>query len=227
MLPDFQRCSLSAIALAVAVLSGGLQTAQSGISPIGVSDFAPNAQVITFETGTTALPQIPGVTFLSSAPSSTMPWYGSSGNFEGFFGIQGWSNTVSSTYGDLGLQFTTPVQAIGGYVGWIPNFTMQNPSTVFVELFNASLMSLGTAQVTLTPAFNSPIFFGFTASEPIARFRMTSNNAGFFNVDNFTYGAVVPELSAVAYLAIAAVLIVPLQASRRQMRARCTKQAGA
>ena len=70
---------------------------------------------------------------------------------------------------------------------------MQNPATVEIELFNSSLVSLGTAQLTLTPAFNSPIFFGFTASEPVTRFRMTSNNAGFFMVDNFTFGSVVPE----------------------------------
>ena len=131
-----------------------------------------------------------------------MPWYGGSCNFEGFFGIQGWSNLVSATYSELGLQLATPVQAVGGYVGWIPNAAMQNPAIVLVELFNASHISLGTEQITLTPSYNSPVFLGLTASEPIAGFRMTGNDTGFFSVDNFTYGALVPEPSTVALISL-------------------------
>jgi hypothetical protein len=163
--------------------------------------------VITFETGSTGLPSVPGVTFLSSGS------YGSSGNFDGFFGTQGWSNTVSVTYADLGAQFNPTVQAVGGYVGRIPNFTNEHASRVTVELFNSSLASLGTASVDLLPAFNSPVFFGFRADEPIARFRMTGNNTGFFSVDNFTIGSV-PE-PASSTLLLVAIAILQVRAKRR------------
>jgi hypothetical protein len=141
---------------------------------------------------------------------------GSSGNFNGFFGSQGWSNTVSSTYGDLGAQFSPTVQAVGGYVGRIPNFTKQHPSQVVVELFNSSLTSLGTATINLPAAFNSPVNFGFRADEPIARCRMTSNNTGFFSVDNFTFGAV-PEAASSTFMVVAIGALMTGRGRRRRI----------
>jgi hypothetical protein len=211
--------ALACTLLAIAAASPAVNV-QGEITPINPSDFD-NPQIITFETGSTELPHIPGVTFLDTPPSDTMPWYGGSCNFDGFFGMQGWSNLVSSTYSELGLQLATPVQAVGGYVGWIPNFTMQNPATVLVELFDASHVSLGTAQITLTPAYNSPVFFGFTASEPIAGFRMTGNNTGFFSVDNFTYGALVPEPDTFALAGIGIMLLVSRQTNKCRKRPDC------
>ena len=180
------------IAIGAMVLANAL-VSQATIVP--VVQFAPGAQVITFETGSTGLPSVPGVTFLNTPP------YGSSGNFSGFFGSQGWSNTVSVSYYDLGAQFSPPVQAVGGYVGRIPNFTNKHAPQVTVELFNSALVSLGTASIDLPAAFNSPVFFGFRADEPISRFRMTGNNTGFFSVDNFTVGSVPEPASAALSLA--------------------------
>lgn len=193
--------------------------AWANIMAIAPTDFLPNAQVITFETGTTELPTLPGVTFLGEAPSDTSPWYSGSGNFNGFFGNQGWSNEVSSTYSDLGIQFAMPVQAVGGYVGNIPNFTNQHPTVVTVELFDTSLTSLGTVSVSLPATLNAPVFFGFTADAPIARFRMTGNNTGFFSVDNFTFGSLqshqVPEPGDTLVLTfIGTGVIFSLRASR-------------
>jgi hypothetical protein len=169
------------------VMLAGAPASRASLTPILQSEFLPGSQVVTFETGSTGLPVVPGLTFLFMDP------YWSSGNPHGFFGSEGWSNTVSSTYEDLGAQFSPTVQAVGGYVGRIPNFANQHPSQVVVELFNSSLVSLGTVSINLPPAFNSPVFFGFRADEPIARFRMTGNNSGFFSVDNFTFGSTVPE----------------------------------
>src|SRR4051794_37293049 len=81
----------------IALVISGATESRADLIPVTASDFAPGAQVITFETGSTALPTVPGVTFLQTPPSATQ-WYGSSANFNGFFGNQGWSNLVSATY---------------------------------------------------------------------------------------------------------------------------------
>ena len=194
---------------------------RANIIAVSPSDFAPSAQVITFETGTTALPTVPGVTFLDTPSSDISPWYGGSATLsDGFFGNQNWANLVSATYSDLGIQFATPVQAIGGYVGNIPNFLNQHPTAVTVQLFDSSLTSLGTVSVSLPPTLNSPVFFGFTADAPIARFRMTGNNTGFFGVDNFTFGSLkaqgVPEPgSTLVFGLIGAGTVFSLRRSKR------------
>lgn len=194
---------------------------RADIMPITPSDFAPSAQVITFETGTTELPTVPGVTFLDTPPSDPSPWYGGSATLSGgFFGNQNWANVVSATYSDLGIQFATPVLAIGGYVGNISNFLNQHPTAVTVQLFNSSLTSLGTVSVSLPATLNAPVFFGFTADAPIARFRVTGNNTGFFGVDNFTFGSLegqrVPEPGSTLFLGlIGAGAIFSLRLSKR------------
>jgi hypothetical protein len=203
----------------VVVVFAKALVSQAALVPVSQSEFGPGAQVVTFETGSTGLPAVPGLTFLSSGPSSST-WYGSSGNFSGFFDNQGWSNTVSTTYGDLGAQFDPTVQAVGGYVGRIPNFTNQHPSQVTVELFNSSLVSLGTASINLPASLNSPVFFGFRADEPIARFRMTGNNTGFFSVDNFTFVPVPEPASPVLVLAGVAML----QMRRRRSNVRSSTE---
>jgi len=209
------------IAAGLAVTLACALVSHAALTPVSGSDFLPGTPVVTFETGSHALPSVAGLSFLTAgSPSPFNPWYGSSANFNGFFGTQGWSNTVSfpaegTTYGDLGCDFNPPVQAVGGYVGQIPNFTGQNAPKVLVELYNSSLSSLGTAAITLSivPAFDltGPVFFGFRADEPIARFRMTGDNHGFFSVDNFMFGSV-PEPAS------ATLVLVGLGALRRSRR---------
>jgi len=195
----------------------------STLTAISSSSFAASAQVINFDTGTTELPAVPGVTFLGTSEDFP-PWYGGDAAFPGFFGTQGWGNLASTTYSELGLDLATPVQAIGGYVGKssstsFPNF--QHPSQVEVELFDSSNNSLGTATIQLPATLGSYVFFGFTADEPIAGFRMTGNDTGFFEVDDFTYGALlpVPEPSNIVLLA-EALGVVALGAWIRRRRGR-------
>jgi PEP-CTERM motif len=206
--------SILAISWVAAIWSSDAWAALNSITQSG---FASDANIITFETGSTVLPIVPGVSFLNTS-SSQSPWYDSSSNFTGFFGSQGWSNIIGTTYSDLGVTFAAPVQAIGGYVGRIPNFANQHPPSVVVELFDSSLASLGTASITLPPAFNSPVFFGFTADSLIASFRMTGKNLGFFGVDNFTYGSLrpVPEPATLTLLALGAVGLLAIR--RRLVR---------
>jgi hypothetical protein len=193
---------------------------RAGLIPITASQFAPGAQVIDFETGSTALPVIPGVTFLFTPPT-TSPFFAGGAEFNSFgpsFGAQTWENEISTTYSELGLDFTNPVEAIGGYVAKVPNFLNTNPADVVVQLFDSSHNSLGSATITLNATLNSPVFFGFTASEPIARFTISGNNAGFFGVDNFTYGSLsaVPEPSTLALASTAALAGLATCSRRRR-----------
>jgi hypothetical protein len=201
---------------------------RADLTPVTISQFAPGDPVITFETGTTALPVIPGVTFLQQPPSSTSPWFNSDAEFNSFgpgFGAQTWTNLVSTTYSGLGLDLATPVQAIGGYVAKVPNFADQSPATVTVELLGGAQNSLGTATITLNATVNSPVFFGFTASAPIAGFRMTGDTPGFFGVDNFIYGSLqsvpsVPEPSSALAVGFAALAGLGAWARKRRAASR-------
>jgi hypothetical protein len=196
------RSLANRIGVAVAVLGLVLGMARGGeaaLISVAPGDFDASATVITFETGSTALPSVPGATFVTEGAVGSPGRFSGSGNFSGFFGAQGWSNLVSTTYSNLALAFTSPVQAVGGYVGRIPNFTDEHPSAVVVELFDSSLASLGSATIGIPAAFNSPVFFGFTADAGISRLEIRVNNSGFIGVDNVTFGTlVVPEPSTLA-----------------------------
>ena len=196
------------------VMLANVLVAQAALTPVFQFEFSPSATVVGFETGSTGEPTVPGMTFLESGGNSG-GYYGSSANFSGFNGTgQGWSNLVSTTYSDIGADFFPNVEAVGGLVGRIPNFTNEHPPFVTVELFNNALVSLGTANITLPAAFNSPVFFGFKADQPIRRFRMTGNDSGFFSVDNFTFGQVPEPSSMLAALAMCAMVMRRRRACR-------------
>ncbi len=216
------------IATLICLSTAAWAECRGSITAITASQFAPGASVIDFETGTTALPTVPGVTFLST-PSTSFPWYGGTAAFNSFigsgFGSQTWENELGGNantiiYSGLGLSLTTPVQAIGGYVAMVPNFKNTSPSSVVVELFDSSHNSLGTDTITLNPTINVPVFFGFTASAPIATFTIGASTpgAGFFGVDNFTYGALlpsVPEPTSFVLAGTAALVGLALRLRRR------------
>ena len=215
-LPIFQ----SALCLVLTVALSG--EASATIISILPGDFAPGATVIDFETGTTALPSVPGVTFVDEGNPMSPPWFDGSGNFEGFFGNQGWSNLISATYSDLALEFATPVQAVGAWVGRIPNFANEHPPQVDVELFDAQDVSLGSDSISLPMAFDTPVFFGFTADAPIARLEIRGNNMGFFSADNVTIGnlAAVPEPASLALCGIVSLALLRRRQRRRPERSR-------
>jgi hypothetical protein len=198
-----RQFGVAALGVAVALLLGGAEAARAGLIPVSASQFAPGDPVLGFETGSTLLPNVPGVTFLQEPPSSTSTWYLGNSGFDSFgpsFGQQDWENEVSATYSALGFDLATPVEAIGGYVAKIPNFQNTNPTSVTIEFVDSSDNSLGTATVNLNATLNSPVFFGFTAGAPIAGLRIIGNGAsggGFFGADNIVYGDIAPAATAV------------------------------
>jgi hypothetical protein len=203
----------------VAALGNFATRATADLIPIGPGDFLPGATIIDFETGSTGLPSVPGVTFVNEGSPGGPGWFAGSANFDGFFGGQGWSNLVSLTYSDLALVFDTPVDAVGAYVGRIPNFLNEHPSTVVVELFDASSSSLGSATISIPPAFDSPVWFGYRADAPIARLEIRVNDSGFIGVDNVTFGSAVPEPGSIALVG-SGLAFLGLVALRRRPGAR-------
>ncbi len=71
------------IVLALMCMSAACPDSRAGLIPITASEFAPGAQVITFETGTTALPIIPGITFLNTSPVNN-PFFAGVAEFNSF-----------------------------------------------------------------------------------------------------------------------------------------------
>jgi hypothetical protein len=200
------RKVIAFVLLPLSFLTAGAHASQI-ITP---GSFVNNPSIISFETGTTGLPTVPGVPFLNEG-GNWPGWFVGSANSSGFFGRQGWSNLVSLSYSDLGLRFAVPQQAVGAWLGIIPNFTNTTPDVVevrFLDSLNNVLASLPTA---LPQSFGSPVFVGILANEGITRVEFLGGNTGFFGVDNVTFGtaqvsAVVPEPGS-AFLVTAALLI--------------------
>jgi hypothetical protein len=196
------------LALSISLAAGTARAAAVSIQP---EQFDPSATTITFETGSTGLPSVPGATFVNEAGFS------GESNFEGFFGDQGWSNLVSITYFDLGLRFDPAVQAVGAWMGRVPNFTNDHPPSVTFEIFDVNLQSLGVQSVAIPAAFDSPVWFGFASDVPIARAEWRVNDTGFIGLDNVMFGPIVPEPST-AGLALAAAASLAVGSRLRRMR---------
>lgn len=169
-------------------LTGSVHAAIFSVSP---GDFLPGKTVIGFETGSTGLPSVPNVSFLSEGFQNPATWFDGTSNFSGFLGsAQGWSNVTSTNYSNLGIQFTTPVEAVGAYVGRIPNFRNAHPSQVSVWLYDSTQSLVLAQSISLPTAFNSPVWFGYRSTTLISRLEIRVNNAGFFGADFVTFGNV-------------------------------------
>ena len=158
------------------------------------AEFDASATVITFE-GSLSLPVVPGVTFVNTSPPDS-PWFmGSVGTTVSFFGTNGMANLVSTTYSDLAIVFASPVDAVGAWVGNVPDFRNSTVASVTVRALDSSSNVLETAVVPLSPANGTPTFFGFSSATGISRIEWLGGNSGFFAVDNVTFGdvAVAPE----------------------------------
>lgn len=206
------KTSIASFALAAAVTSLAANTAQAvHIQP---GDFLPGASIIDFETGSTALPNVPGVTFLGGFNGAT--GFGGVALFtQDLIGSQAFSNLESVGYSDLGLSFSTAQPAVGAYVGHV-NSSGPNQLTVKVygDVNGTNLLEQDV--VTLPPVGqHSYTWLGFARPEGIRRIEWLGNNQGFFGVDNVTYGAAnVPEPAAIGGIGAIGGLLL----SRRRAR---------
>jgi hypothetical protein len=161
--------------------------------------FAAGTTTVTFETGVSqVLPDVAGVQFVQEVYPSN--FFGTAGG--GLFGVMGFINTVGDPYGtprwsDLAVNFTTPVSAVGGWIGNIWNFLDSHESLVSVSVFDTDHNLLAERDINLLGLGNAPVFFGFASSESIGRIEWNGQNGGFFAVDNlmFNQASAVPDPS--------------------------------
>lgn len=173
-------------------------------APIGLSDFAADAQIIDFEGPSTALPSIPGISFPREGIINSPGWFSSTSSFNStFFGDKVFANLVSRRYSDIAIEFLDPVQAVGGWLGQIDSGGGGNPETITFSIFGIAGL-LDEIIVDLpTIGFETPVFVGLSSDIGITRVEWRNQNTGFFGVDNVIYGAVsVPEPSTFMLLLI-------------------------
>jgi len=165
-----------------------------------VTDFAAADPIITFETGSTALPNIPGVGFPFNLGS---PFFGGDATFQNkLFGSQLYGNLSGPLgYSDLAITFATPVHAVGAFAGKI---FATSPASLQVRVLSAASNVLESTTLTLnpTPSSKPASFVGFSELGGINRMEWLGNNVEFFGVDNVVYGAVAPEPSCIAMTAL-------------------------
>ena len=200
------------ISFGVACLATATSALGSTVS-IAPENFAPNPTVITFETGSTALPVVAGVNWLADNlfPISQWPrgthWFGSSGSFANLFdggygpifGDQAMGDLIGYPgSSDIGLTLDAPVQALGA---WLRGGPCCSAEAVEFRVLD-STSSLLASQMVLLPVDLIPVpyaFVGFYSTEGISRveWRLVGDivQSGGFIVDNITFGnyqAVVP-----------------------------------
>jgi hypothetical protein len=168
-------------------------------SLIDPSYFQPNPEVITFETGSTELPDVPGLT-LGGGDASFNTGFPSE-----FFGHQFFGNFAEGDiFTSLTVDFATPQHGVGGYLERWPVRPPSLPSSASVttSVFGVGGVLLG--QYTTPVTTNALIFVGVADPIGISRIEWTgSSPTGFIGVDNVTYGAIVPEPSSVILLGVA------------------------
>jgi hypothetical protein len=171
--------ALFAVVLLSPTASRGIQVTQS--------QFSPSDPVITFATGTTALPTIPGVSFSGGDASFS----------DGGFGPQYFGNLVSGSYSYLDISFAQPQQAVGANLIKVTPAMTGVTEVVFDQ--NGSVIESDSANF-------SAGFLGIgETSADISRVEWQYSSPGFFGVGDVTYGGatVVPEPSTLALLATA------------------------
>ncbi len=149
--------------------------------------------VITFETGSTALPSVPGVTLT--------PYGNSDSTFSTvLFGHQVYGNaSTAGGYTDLYAIFSPPITEVGA---WGRRFSSSSgPTQLHVNVYGtANNLLEGGILSTTTP---SPSFVGFIEPQGISKIEWIGGNQGFFAIDNVTFGGPpVPEPGSAGVLAL-------------------------
>jgi len=161
----------------------------AGVKLIGPDDFGPFAELIDFETGSTGMPEIPGITFLSGGPRDGIWFGGSASGLDDFFGNQALINTVSLTYGNLGIVFEQPVFRVGAYMGVIDGYTHEWPEQVMLAAYDVTGNLIYQSEVGVPTVGERPLFVGLESDVGIARVEWLGHDSGFYGVDNIMYEA--------------------------------------
>ena len=153
--------------------------------------------LVTFETGSTALPGVPNVSFGGGDATFSTALFGHQvfGNLSAFTG-----------YTTLTMQFANPVTEVGAYVGL---FDFEGPSRITINVFGPHNQLIEGE--TISPAANyqgqTPTYVGFFEAGGISSIQWSpagGGSDGFIAVDNVSFGgpvAVVPEPTSAAILA--------------------------
>lgn len=166
---------LLAILFGILCLPAGVTTLY-GIELNDTNQFSSLDPVITFETGSTALPSVPGVQF--SAGSATFGQYSFQCISNQYFG--------DVNDGNLDIYFSSPQQAVGAY---LVNDQWGNGVTEIA--YDQSNNVIEVESESFPPWGSSPVFLGI--GEPTARiyhveWQTIPIYAGYFGVDNVIYG---------------------------------------
>jgi hypothetical protein len=179
----------------------------SRASQVYLSNFSGTDPVINFATGTTALPNVPGVTFAGGDDSFS----------NGGFGPQYFGNLVSvGGYSYLDIYFSQPQQAVGA------DLVSATPSVLGVTevAFDQSGNVIESQSALMTAGF---LGVGESGNQ-ISRVEWRYSSPGFFGVRNVIYGTLVPEPSApaLAFLGLAAFGYYRRTATRISLRTQPT-----
>jgi hypothetical protein len=167
------------------------------------SDFATNDRVITFETGTTELPTVSGVSF-DPGPQDAGDATFVGSNFHAF-GNQYFGNLhVGSNYTYLAIAFSTPQPAVGAFLLRASNGPLTSLiSTVFGP--NGQPIDSTTTPLAAFGAPSSQLpFVGYYQPAGISEIEWSypTGQASFFGVDSVVFGAAVPEPDSALLCAI-------------------------
>jgi hypothetical protein len=176
----------------LALLSPASLRAQ--VVQIQPSDICSGATIVDFETGSTLLPTVPGMTYAFGGMTGEPDWFdGDAPGFHmspfggPFFGQQVMANLVSLTFSDLAVAFSPPVEAFGAYAGAIPSAPTL-PSVLNVRAFDSHGTLVSSAIVAISQPGTPAAFYGLSYRPGIARVEWRGGNMGFFGIDNLTFG---------------------------------------
>jgi hypothetical protein len=181
-------------------------TASLGHTVIGPDHFDSSATLIDFETGTTALPRVPGVVFVEEYYQGY--GYVSGGAFRvgsRFFGNQyltGFSSGGCLCYTGMAIEFLNPVEAVGGWVQHVGHDAAAPGVIVRAYDIHDQLIEQTTIDFPGNRFPSEPTFVGFHSDDLIQRIEWTATTWGFVGVDNIIFGDLntVPEPASLGAL---------------------------
>jgi len=182
----------------------GSASASAATYSITPDDFGPDASVITFETGTTQLPRIPGVTFKEDGSMIPGTHFNGTATFirspqidPAFFGQQLFSNTWWSApgYSNLGIVLPDGTHSVGAWIGTSfgasSQFSKAEQIAVRILDANNQLLASTIVDASKTTAADPFLFVGFASDTEIRTIEWLivgdTRQLGIFGVDNVTF----------------------------------------